>query len=78
MKILSDKNISLKAKGMYFTIGYMKENNIPVSLKAIKETVSDGQTAVSSAMKELIEANYLERTVIREGNLIRYYEYKLK
>jgi CTP-dependent riboflavin kinase len=78
MKILLDKEISLKAKGIYFLIIELQNQSMDISLKTLREYVTDGQRGVTTALKELMESGYLERNVVREKNLIKSYEYKIK
>lgn len=76
---LLDRNVSLKAKGMYWVIwGIQNILNEKVSLAAISSCVSDGQTAIRSSIQELIDKGHLERYPVRTKNLISGYEYKLK
>ena len=78
-KFLFDESISLKAKGMYWLIwGMQEENEEHISLSSISKHVSDGQTSIRSAINELIEKGYLERTTVRNKNLITGYKYILK
>ena len=78
MKILSDNKVSFKAKGLYATMVYMQENNINISLNSLGEIATDGITSLRNAIKELLDNGYLERGQLREGNLIKGYQYILK
>ena len=78
MIITFDKNISLKAKGMYLLLNEMLNNNKIITLDSIREYTTDGETAVRNSIQELINNNYLERNMLREKGKIRGVEYKIK
>lgn len=78
MKIVKDKNLSLKSKGMYLMINELVSNNETIGLKRIKELVTDGETAIRGAINELIENGYIEREMIRINGKIRGIEYRVK
>lgn len=77
MRILFDESISLKCKGMYVLIKQMIESEMDISIKSISSINKDGQSSVSSAINELIDSGYLERIVVKDGNLTRGYKYKI-
>ena len=77
MKIVRNKNISLKAKGVYFLLKDMIENEELVSLAAICENCTDKETSLRSAIQELIDNGYLERNMIREKGKIKGIDYKI-
>lgn len=64
-KIIYDNKLSLKAKGMYYTI-----KGVPpgwnYSERGFTALVSDGRTAISNAMRELEKAHYLKRERVRD------------
>lgn len=76
MKIYKDSNITLKAKGLYFVIKTLKENNEKFTQKDLVRISDVGERALGSAMRELKENNYL---TIKKENIdgIFYYEYIL-
>lgn len=59
-QIVQDKRLSLKARGLAC---YMRSlpNNWKFSYRGLMATTGEGQTAILNALKELIEAGYLER-----------------
>lgn len=77
MKIVRNKNISLKAKGVYFLLKDMIENEELVSLATICESCTDKETSLRSAIQELIDNGYLERNMIREKGKIKGIDYKI-
>lgn len=77
MKIVRNKNISLKAKGVYFLLKDMIENEELVSLATICENCTDKETSLRSAIQELIDNGYLERDMIREKGKIKGIDYKI-
>jgi hypothetical protein len=73
-KLLRDKNISWKAKGI---ISYLLSNADGWKLYAsdIINNGREGKKAVYSALQELMKFGYLQRKIIRKGNLIKNYLY---
>ncbi len=63
--IIYDKNVSLKAKGMYLTLVGLPDEWNHVQ-KGYAGLVRDGVTAVSSALQELEKTGYLKRERFRE------------
>jgi hypothetical protein len=64
LKIFNDPKISLKAKGL---VAYLlsKPINSVVTREEILKHCSDGSTSLSSAMKELRKAGYVEIAPVR-------------
>lgn len=62
-RALRDAQLSLKAKGI-FALLCMFGADTPVAEIAL--LTSDGETAIHSALRELIERGYLERTMVRD------------
>lgn len=77
MKVVRNKSISLKAKGLYFLLKDMIEYNEVVSLATICENCTDKETSLRGAIQELIDNGYLERNMIREKGKIKGINYKL-
>lgn len=76
--IIKDKNISLKAKGVYLTIKCMLEENMEVSVKDIMLYCNEKERLVRNAINELIDSGYVSRKRIREGGFLRGVEYKIE
>ena len=77
MKVVRNKSISLKAKGVYFLLKDMIENEELISLATICENCTDKETSLRSAIQELIDNGYLERDMIREKGKIKGIDYKI-
>ena len=77
VQIIHDKNISLKAKGVYLIISELIKNNEPVGLRRIKDIVKDGETSIRGAVNELLDNKYIEREMKRGEGKIRGIEYKI-
>ena len=73
-RILKDKSISLKARGLFLTVMSLPDE-WDFSVKGFTSIVSDGRHAVYSALKELTEAGYVKCSRIREGQRIVGTEY---
>ena len=71
---LRDKTLSLKAKGLITQILSLPED-WRLSIAVFEGMNSDGQAAVSSAIKELEAHGYLERRTIRRGAKILKVDY---
>lgn len=70
-----DKNISWKAKGLMSTMLSLPED-WDYSIKGLEAMSTDGNKAVRSGLKELIENGYLTRTPVRdEKGVIRDWDY---
>lgn len=76
MSIYNDRNLSLKAKGIYFMIETLNNNNEKITQQILCSYTSTGQKAIETGIKELKDKGYLviEKTNI-DGKFI--YEYKL-
>ncbi len=66
---LFDHNLSLKARGLLATINAYGGDS--VTQRFLRDTSADGQTAVRSAIQELVDNGYLkvERTRDRYGQI---------
>jgi hypothetical protein len=74
--VLADKNLSLRAKGLYAYLN-SKPSNWQFRLDRVEST--DGIQAVRSAMNELIERGYVERRKVYDNkHRFRGYVYILK
>lgn len=71
-QLLLDKDLSLKAKGLW-TYMQSKPNNWDFSAARIAKELSEGRDAILSALKELIEIGYVRRVKKPSGHI----EYKL-
>ena len=76
MTIYTDRNLSLKAKGIYFMIKSLNDNNKKVTQQILSSYTSTGEKAIETGIKELKDKGYLviEKTNI-SGKFV--YEYKL-
>lgn len=75
-KMLSDLNISWKAKGI---LAYLlsKPDNWVTYASDIEKQATDGRDSVASGIKELLAAGYMERKQIREKGKFKGYEYSV-
>ena len=71
-----DKSLSLKAKGLLSLMLSLPEQ-WDYSIIGLSSLSSDGETSVRTAIKELEEHKYLERTPIRENGRIVDWEYDI-
>ena len=76
MSIYTDSKLSLKAKGLYFTIKYLNENNKKVTQPILSLMTSTGEKSKITGIKEVKDKGYL---VIDKKNVdgIFIYTYKL-
>lgn len=74
--IITDENISAKAKGVYFIVKHLEESNVYITIESVMALVKDGERLVRSAINELIENNYISRETIRQNGRIFKIEYK--
>ena len=76
MNILRDRNVSIKAKGVYCMIKYLNNNNEKVTQQILCNYTSTGEKAIVTGIKELKDKGYLVIEKINvNGRFI--YEYKL-
>ena len=76
MNILSDRNVSIKAKGIYCMIKCLNDNNEKVTQQILCNYTSTGEKAIVTGIKELKDKGYLAIEKINvNGRFI--YEYKL-
>lgn len=61
---LNNKNLSLKAKGLYAFCIFANTESFTV--QKLADDTNTGETAVASAIKELETAGYLERVRVRD------------
>ena len=64
-KMLQDKNLSLKAKGLMCQM-YSYPDSWDFSVEGLIACVKEGESAIRAALAELEEAKYLRRTKIRD------------
>lgn len=65
-EIIKDNNLSWKAKGIYFALKEIIENERCSSIE-LKSMSSDGIHSTSKGVKELIENGYLTREMTKNG-----------
>lgn len=76
MNIFDDKNITLKAKGIYCMIKDLNENNKKVTQSILASMTSTGEKSLATGIKELKNNGYLKIEKINiEGTFI--YNYNL-
>ena len=76
--IIRNKDISLKAKGLYALIqSYITMDNFTLYKSFLMSRCCEGERAFDSAWKELKESGYLKMYKIREGAKTFVYEYEL-
>ena len=73
--ILKDKNVSLKAKGLFALVMSLPDN-WDFSLKGICAITKENYTAVNSSIKELIDAGYCHREPLKEHGKFVGYNYE--
>jgi hypothetical protein len=76
-KVLNDKNLSWKAKGVYCYI-YSKTEDWQFSIKRIALDYSTGVEATTSAIKELEVSGYLKRVKKGDRRMLYYINYDKK
>lgn len=76
MSIFKDRNISLKAKGIYFMIKTLNEAGEKFTQSSLASMTSTGEKSLATGIKELKSNGYLK---IEKNNIdgIFYYNYKL-
>ena len=76
--LLRDKNISLKAKGLYCLIqSYITLDGFILYKSFLKSKCNEGTKAFESAWSELKQSGYLIQHKNRDGNKCFYYTYEL-
>ena len=76
--IIRDKDISLKAKGLYALIqSYITLDNFTLYKSFLMKQCCEGERAFDGAWKELKQTGYLKMYKIREGAKTFIYEYEL-
>ena len=73
-EVMRDKDLSLKAKGLYALVMSLPDD-WDFTLKGICAISKENYTAVNSAIKELIEAGYCTREQARADGRITGYDY---
>lgn len=76
-KILLDDTVSFKTVGLYFAIESLIERGIDVSVQNLINMSSDGDRLVRSALKELIDKDYIKRETLREDGKIKGVKYTI-
>lgn len=75
---IRDKNLSLKAKGLYALIqSYLTIEDFILYKSTLKKNCSEGETAFESTWKELKEKRYLIQYRLKNEAGQFYYEYEL-
>ena len=76
MNIYSNNELSLKAKGIYFLIEYLNNNNLNVNRMILKSMTNTGEKSIETGIKELKSKGFLTIEKINvNGKFI--YKYKL-
>lgn len=68
MGIYFDKNLSLKAQGLYSIISDLLQHHCNVSIAEIQNHCGDGKDSIRSAMNELTTKGYLKKEQLKDGN----------
>ena len=66
MNILEDKDISLRAKGLYCMAVTLSQDKL--NIKTLQSLSSNGRDSTRAAMQELIDKGYLEKQRVRGVN----------
>lgn len=76
MNIFEDRELSLKAKGIYFMIKCLNDNGEKVTQPILASMTSTGEKSIATGIKELKDKGYL---VIDRVNIngVFVYNYKL-
>ena len=76
MNIFKDRELSLKAKGIYFMIKCLNDNGEKVTQPILASMTSTGEKSIATGIKELKDKGYL---VIDRVNIngVFVYNYKL-
>ena len=71
--VLNDSTISLKAKGLYFTIINLPDD-CKLTIEGLRQILKDGRDSISNAMKELLINGYCRRERLKNtsGKFIGY------
>lgn len=75
--VINDDRMHLKALGLYAYM-WSKPDNWQFYINEIASHFKDGESAVSSAMKELMNLGYLKRTQNRKDGRFANYDYVLQ
>ena len=75
--VINDERMHLKALGLYAYM-WSKPDNWQFYINEIASHFKDGESAVSSAMKELMNLGYLKRTQNRKDGRFANYDYVLQ
>lgn len=73
-QIVKNKNVSLKAKGLYFYLLFVHDGK-RFTIESLSNELKDGKTAISTALNELIDNNYLIRKKKIINNRYDGYDY---
>jgi hypothetical protein len=77
-EVLRDKNITMKAKGLYALIqSYITIENFVLYKNTLKKDCKEGEKAFEAAWKELKDKGYLVQCKLRNEKGGFYYEYDL-
>ena len=74
-EVLTDKNLSLKAKGLFAYL-YSKPNNWDFSMYRIAGETKDGKEGIRTALLELEKNGYLTRKRLASGKMEYYITYE--
>lgn len=75
MNIYDNNELSLKAKGIYFLIDYLNNNNLNVNRMILKSMTSTGEKSIETGIKELKDKGFL---TIEKININGKFVYKYK
>lgn len=76
MNIFEDRELSLKAKGIYFMIKCLNDNGEKVTQPILASMTSTGEKSIATGIKELKDRGYLVIDKINVNGIF-IYNYKL-
>jgi len=77
-KIATDKNISLKGKGLFLTMTSLPKG-FKFSIKSLSEVNKEGEKSIRNTLNELIRNGYITRSKILDSSRkFLGYSYSLK
>tara|TARA_Y100000004_G_C8779874_1_gene354500 strand:+ start:54 stop:695 length:642 start_codon:yes stop_codon:yes gene_type:complete len=72
--IFKDKNISLKGKGLLALLLSLP-SDWNLNIKGLTKITKEGRHSIAATISELIDHNYIERSVIRNKGMFKGYQY---
>jgi|SRR5690554_599641 len=66
LKVLYDKNLSLKAKGIFSYLMMVRDDGYETDISKLYNSHSDGSNSIQSGLKELENSKYIKKKLIRD------------